>query len=260
MHKLLAGVISIATGSEIALRSRRSSREPVVVAPAVGPCGGRGLQQVWLPWRRLHHRLQLSCKRSQQDRPSSGPLYAGVSLSASAGFSADVTPVYEANDGIQPCCTPRCSEDSNQSPCEVPGLIRNSTRNFAFFCRLRSCFCDRKPLCRSNIWCNYLRKLTGKTFRRLGNLGTRTENFIRNIVGLQGATQWRCHSGKSEKRRDNSALTSDCRGGSAPARSHVEAAQLDANDNVRQSSSGFVCASDPVLIRPIARKAKSRAA
>lgn len=126
MHKLLAGVISIATGSEIALRSRRSSREPAVVAPAVGPCGGRGPQQVWLPWRRLHHRLRLSCKRSQQDRPSSGPLYAGVSLSASAGLSADVTPVYEANDGIQPCCTPRCSEDSNQSPCEFPaqGILR----------------------------------------------------------------------------------------------------------------------------------------
>jgi hypothetical protein len=43
------------------------------------------------------------------------------------------------------------------------------------------------------------------------------------------------------KRRDNAWPTSDRRGGSAPARLHVTAAQADANDNARSSSSALSC-------------------
>ena len=62
------------------------------------------------------------------------------------------------------------------------------------------------------------------------------------------------------RRRDNAGPTSDWRGGSAPARPHVKAAQVDANDNARPSSSEFNCASAPRLIRPIARRANNSAA
>ena len=68
------------------------------------------------------------------------------------------------------------------------------------------------------------------------------------------------HSTYPARRRDNAEPTSDWRGGSAPARPHVKAAQVDANDNARPSSSEFNCASVPLLIRPIARKANKRAA
>jgi hypothetical protein len=64
----------------------------------------------------------------------------------------------------------------------------------------------------------------------------------------------------SGSNRDNSAPTSDCRGGSAPAREQVMAAQLAANDSARKSSSEFIRASVLVPIRPIARKANNSAA
>jgi hypothetical protein len=64
----------------------------------------------------------------------------------------------------------------------------------------------------------------------------------------------------SDNRRDNAGPTSDWRGGSAPARLHVTAAQADANDNVRSSSPAFISASAPRLIRPIARNANNNAA
>ena len=41
---------------------------------------------------------------------------------------------------------------------------------------------------------------------------------------------------------------------------HVKAAQADANDNTRSSSSAFISASAPRLIRPIARNANNSAA
>src|SRR6202045_2357109 len=64
----------------------------------------------------------------------------------------------------------------------------------------------------------------------------------------------------SGKRRYNAAPTSDCHGGSAPVRPHVNAAQIDANDSARRSSSAFVCANDPLPIRPMACNANSSAA
>jgi hypothetical protein len=66
-----------------------------------------------------------------------------------------------------------------------------------------------------------------------------------------------CATGKS---RGNPAPTSTCRGGSAPVRPHVKAAQIDANDNARRSSSAFNCDSGPALIRPMERKANNSAA
>ena len=64
----------------------------------------------------------------------------------------------------------------------------------------------------------------------------------------------------SANRRANAAPTSDWRGGSAPARPHVKAAQVEANDSARRSSSAVSCASGPILIRPMARKANNSAA
>jgi hypothetical protein len=64
----------------------------------------------------------------------------------------------------------------------------------------------------------------------------------------------------SANRRANATPTSDWRGGSAPARPHVKAAQVEANDSARRSSSAVSCASGPVLIRPMARKANNSAA
>jgi hypothetical protein len=62
------------------------------------------------------------------------------------------------------------------------------------------------------------------------------------------------------RRRDIAGPTSERRGGSAPARLQVKAAQAAANDNARSSSPAFICASAPRLIRPMARKANSSAA
>jgi hypothetical protein len=68
------------------------------------------------------------------------------------------------------------------------------------------------------------------------------------------------HPFETGKSRDNSAPISSRRGGSAPARPQVKAAQPAANSSTRRSSSEFICASDPVSIRPIARRANSKAA
>jgi hypothetical protein len=90
-----------------------------------------------------------------------------------------------------------------------------------------------------------------------------TELGVRRCTGRNSLARKRdfaFHSTYPAKRRDNAGPTSDWRGGSAPARPHVKAAQVDANDNARPSSSEFNRASVPRLIRPIARKANNRAA
>jgi hypothetical protein len=93
-------------------------------------------------------------------------------------------------------------------------------------------------------------------------IGARTPegaDVDRAKVGATTTAPWHdIHS--SDNSRDISALTSERRGGSAPARPQVKAAQDDAKDSARRSSPELACASDKASIRPMVRNANSSAA
>jgi hypothetical protein len=89
---------------------------------------------------------------------------------------------------------------------------------------------------------------------RLGILRTRRVRLY-----TSSAQRVRSNGPNAQLINHGPAATSPCRGGSAPARPHVKAAQSDANVSTRRSSLESACASDSAPIRPIARKANSKA-
>jgi hypothetical protein len=83
----------------------------------------------------------------------------------------------------------------------------------------------------------------------LRSAASRDSERVRNAIVVRCGTRAALdRQERFRKRPDNSAPTSDCRGGAAPARPHVKAAQIDANDSTRRSSSEFAGASDPLPV------------
>ena len=102
--------------------------------------------------------------------------------------------------------------------------------------------------------------MTSDSRMNLAGIMPHNAAYVAESIVESIAAQRHAHSDGLCNRRDNSASTSDRRGGSAPARPQVKAAQIAAKDSARRSSSELACASDKASIRPMARSANSSAA